>query len=51
MPNILAVAATNNRDGLAGFSNWGATRVDLGAPGVGIRSTVLGSAYGYKSGT
>lgn len=39
-PNIIAVAATNNRDQLASFSNYGRTSVHLGAPGVGILSTI-----------
>jgi subtilisin family serine protease len=33
LPNIIGVAATGNRDELASFSNYGATSVDLGAPG------------------
>ena len=32
-PNIICVAATDNRDRLATFSNWSAKSVDLGAPG------------------
>jgi thermitase len=39
-PNLLCVAATDNQDRLAGFSNYGAESVDLAAPGVGIVSTV-----------
>lgn len=31
--NIVCVAATDQADGLADFSDWGATTVDLGAPG------------------
>ncbi len=31
--NIICVAATDQADGLADFSDWGATTVDLGAPG------------------
>jgi subtilisin family serine protease len=31
--NVVCVAATDQADGLAGFSDWGATTVDLGAPG------------------
>jgi subtilisin family serine protease len=50
-PNVVAVAATDRNDGLASFSNYGATSVDLAAPGVSILSTVLGSNYGSKSGT
>ena len=51
--NIISVAATTRTDGLANFSNYGATSVDLGAPGDGIYSTVSGSnsAYATYSGT
>jgi thermitase len=38
--NLICVAATNPRDGLASFSNFGRTSVDLGAPGTNILSTV-----------
>lgn len=48
--NVVAVAATNNRDLLASFSNYGLTTVDLGAPGVDVASTSKGSYY-YMSGT
>ena len=51
VPNIVAVAATDNQDALASFSNWGATSVHLGAPGVGILSTVTGGTYDSFSGT
>lgn len=53
LPGIITVAATDNNDNLADFSNYGAESVDLGAPGVDILSTVpvsLGS-YAYFSGT
>lgn len=49
--NIISVAATDNRDGLASFSNYGSTTVDLGAPGVGILSTLPGNTYGSYNGT
>lgn len=49
--NILSVAATTSSDGLATFSNFGARSVDVGAPGQGILSTVLGSATATLSGT
>jgi uncharacterized repeat protein (TIGR01451 family) len=49
--NMISVAATDNRDALAYFSNYGASTVHLGAPGVNIRSTFPGSSYGYLSGT
>ena len=38
--NVVCVAATDQNDGLASFSNYGATAVDLAAPGVSILSTV-----------
>ncbi len=37
--HIIAVAATNANDALAEFSNYGATTVDIAAPGVDIYST------------
>ena len=40
LPNIIAVAATDEDDQLASFSNYGANSVDMAAPGVGILSTV-----------
>ena len=51
LPNVIAVAATDNNDGLASFSNYGSTNVHLGAPGVSILSTQPGSRYQYLSGT
>lgn len=50
-PNIIAVAATDHNDNLASFSNWGLTTVDLGAPGVDIRSTIPFNSYYTASGT
>ena len=50
LPNVVSVAATDHNDALAGFSSYGATTVDLGAPGVNILSTVPGG-YGQASGT
>ncbi len=37
--NVVCVAATDQADGLAGFSDWGASSVDLGAPGTETLST------------
>ena len=42
-PNILSVAAVNNRGSLGSFSNYGKTSVDISAPGVGILSSVPGN--------
>ena len=59
-PNVIAVAATTNTDGLALFSNWGPSSVHLGAPGLNVFSTWLslsnpfnqaGVDYQYLSGT
>jgi subtilisin family serine protease len=50
-PNVIAVAATTNTDGLASFSNYGAHTVHLGAPGVTILSTIRNGDYGFYSGT
>ena len=49
--NLVVVAATTSSDGLASFSNFSATKVHLGAPGVSILSTVNGGGYAYSSGT
>lgn len=49
--NIVSVAATDHDDQLAGFSCYGVTSVDLGAPGVSILSTVPGGGYVPASGT
>jgi serine protease len=49
-PSIMSVAASDQNDNRAGFSNRGATSVDLAAPGVSILSTFPGS-YGLLSGT
>jgi thermitase len=37
--NVICVAATDQADGLASFSDFGATTVDVGAPGTEILST------------
>ena len=40
--NIISVAASDQNDNMATFSNYGATSVDLAAPGVNIYSTLPG---------
>jgi thermitase len=52
-PSILAVAASDTNDNRASFSCYGATSVDLAAPGVSILSLTRASdsSYGTKSGT
>lgn len=49
--NELCVAATDTADRLPRWTNYGATTVDLAAPGAGVYSTLRNSAYGAISGT
>jgi subtilisin family serine protease len=51
LPNVLCVAATDNSDHLADFSNFGRTSVDIAAPGVQIYSTYRCDTYAWLSGT
>jgi subtilisin family serine protease len=52
VPNLISVAASDQNDNRAGFSNYGAASVDLAAPGVGILSTIsTASNYATLSGT
>jgi subtilisin family serine protease len=48
LPNIIAVAATDQTDGLAWFSNYGSTSVDVAAPGTNIYSTKPGRATAWS---
>ena len=48
---LITVAATDPTDDLAGFSNYGAETVEIGAPGVEIMSTVLDDGYDIEQGT
>lgn len=48
---VIAVAAITSSGARAGFSNFGSTTVDLGAPGYGIMSTLPNNTYGSYSGT
>jgi len=48
---IVSVASTDRNDAMSGFSNYGLTSVDLGAPGSAILSTVPGGGYASYSGT
>ncbi|MFM7252619.1 MAG: putative Ig domain-containing protein, partial [Ilumatobacteraceae bacterium] len=48
---MITVAAIDSTGAKASFSSYGATMVDIGAPGVGVNSTLPGSSYGAYSGT
>jgi subtilisin family serine protease len=50
-PNLVCVAATDQKDELAIFSNYGEQNVDIAAPGMNIYSTIPGGGYGFKNGT
>ncbi len=45
LPNIISVAATDQNDRRASFSNFGTNTVHVGAPGVYILSTVPNNGY------
>ena len=56
--NVIAVASITNTGAISSFSNFGATTIDIGAPGSGIWSTVptgskrtVSSGYASYSGT
>jgi subtilisin family serine protease len=48
---VVTVASTTSTGALSSFSSYGATRVDLGAPGSSILSTLQNNTYGSYSGT
>jgi subtilisin family serine protease len=48
---VIAVASLTSTGSLSSFSNFGATTVDLAAPGSSIYSTLPGGTYGSYSGT
>ena len=53
-PQIISVAASDAKDGIPSFSNYGATKVDVAAPGDWIMSTyptALGHQYVKMKGT
>lgn len=49
--NVIAVAAITSSGGISSFSNYGASTVDLGAPGQGIWSSTAYNLYESYSGT
>jgi subtilisin family serine protease len=48
---LISVAATTDEGGRPGYSNYGSTSVDLGAPGDHIASTYPSNDYVYLNGT
>jgi subtilisin family serine protease len=51
LPNVISVAALDNSDLLASFSNFGSKTVHVAAPGKQIVSTWLNESYREASGT
>jgi subtilisin family serine protease len=51
LPNVIAVAAIDKTGALAGFSQYGAKSVDLGAPGADVWSTTTFGTYSTYNGT
>ncbi len=49
--NLIAVASSTSTDSMSSFSNYGATSVDIAAPGSSILSTYPGNNYNTISGT
>ncbi|WP_291985569.1 S8 family peptidase [Luteitalea sp.] len=49
--NMVTVASTTSTDGLSSFSNYGATKVHLAAPGSAIYSTYPNNTYQTLQGT
>ena len=45
--NVISVAASDRKDGLAAFSNYGEDSVDLAAPGVDVTSTMPAEQAGF----
>ncbi len=50
LENVICVGATNQNDQLASFSNYGASNVDIAAPGVNVLGIYRGE-YLYGNGT
>ena len=51
LPNVIAVASTGGSDNISYFSNYGASSVDVGAPGESVWSTWPGNQYQLLDGT
>lgn len=51
LPNVITVAATDNNDEIADYSNFGRNSVHIAAPGNDIISLYPGGRYEFMSGT
>jgi thermitase len=50
LPHVIAIAATDQTNNRASFSNYG-SQIDLSAPGLSIWSTEMGGGFGYRDGS
>ena len=48
---VMGIASTTHTDAMSGFSQWGLTTIDMGAPGSAILSTTPNNTYSVYSGT
>ena len=46
LPNVISVASITSAGAISSFSNYGATTVDIGAPGSGVWSTIPATSKG-----
>jgi len=51
IPGLISVAASDNFDQLASWSNWGAKDISIAAPGINILTTQIGGGYWNVTGT
>lgn len=51
LKDLIAVGASDNRDQLASWSNWGRRKVTVAAPGTNILTTQRGGSYWTVTGT
>ncbi len=51
LPGLISVAASDNVDQLASWSNWGTQSVSVAAPGTNILTTQMGGGYWSVTGT
>ncbi|HKO45139.1 MAG TPA: S8 family serine peptidase, partial [Pyrinomonadaceae bacterium] len=49
--DLITVAATDNKDQLVSWSNWGSANVTVAAPGTNILTTKMGGGYWSVTGT
>ncbi len=51
LPNVISVAASDGNNRLTEWAQFGASSVDITAPGVNLKTTTAGGGYGEASGS